>query len=105
MFQPPDEEKRAFSCDMQRLKKLAEQGDVAAQYSLGVCYQQGAGVAKNEREAVRFFRLAAEQGDADAQYGLGMCYHRGTGVAKDKREAIRFFQLAADQGDAGARKP
>jgi TPR repeat protein len=32
------------------------------------------GVAKDEREAVRLYRLAADQGNAAAQYNLGWCF-------------------------------
>ena len=35
-------------------KLAAEQGNTAAQNSLGCCYQNGGGVAKNEEEAVKW---------------------------------------------------
>ena len=40
----------------------AEQGDAAAQFNLGVMYNNGRGVLKDEAEAVRWYRLAADQG-------------------------------------------
>ena len=80
----------------------ANQGYVAAQYNLGYCYYNGAGVAKDEVEAVRWYRLAAEQGHAAAQYNLGGCYDDGAGVAKDEVEAVRWWRMAADQGLADA---
>jgi TPR repeat protein len=40
-------------------------------YSAGVCYEQGTGVAQNLEEAVRYYKLAADQGDAGAQKNLG----------------------------------
>ena len=43
----------------------AEQGDAAAQFNLGVMYNNGRGVLKDEAEAVRWYRLAA---DAAAQF-------------------------------------
>ena len=42
----------------------AEQGDVAAQYNLGIMYDNGDGVPQDYKEAVKWYRLAAEQGDA-----------------------------------------
>lgn len=42
-------------------------GRSTAQYSLACCYQNGRGVAIDEREAVKWFRLAAEQGHEKAQ--------------------------------------
>jgi len=44
---------------------LAEQGNVEAQYNLGVIYAEGRGVAKDETEAVSWFRKAAEQHEYD----------------------------------------
>jgi TPR repeat protein len=60
------------------------------------------GVAKDEREAVKWYRLAADQGHVRAQFYLGVCYYSGAGVAKDEREAVKWYRLAAEQGDFGA---
>ena len=81
---------------------LAEQGDARAQYMLGICYENGIGVAKDKTKAVRWYRKAAEQGNAEAQYSLGICYDLGIGVAKDKAEAVRWYRKAAEQGLAVA---
>jgi TPR repeat protein/SpoVK/Ycf46/Vps4 family AAA+-type ATPase len=60
-------------------------------------------VTKDEREALRWFRLAADQGHALAQCRLALAYANGLGdVPKDEREAVRWFRLAADQGLAEA---
>ena len=47
---------------------LAEQGDVEAQYSLGIDYDIGSGVQQDEAEAARWYRLAADQGHVGAQF-------------------------------------
>jgi uncharacterized protein len=54
------------------LKKMAEAGSSKSQFELGVAYAQGNGVAKNEREAIAWFRKAAEQGLPEAQHNLGL---------------------------------
>ena len=46
---------------MKWYRKAAEQNDAKAQYNLGVCYDNGQGVAKDEVEAVKWYRKAAEQ--------------------------------------------
>ena len=46
-------------------------------------YDRGAGVAEDDREAVKWYRRAAEQGDASAQLNLGFMYSNGEGVAQD----------------------
>jgi TPR repeat protein len=59
-------------------------------------------VAKDEKEAVKWYTKAAEQGDAWAQSNLGFCYEKGTGVAKDEKEAVKWYTKAAEQGNARA---
>ena len=48
----------------------AEQGDADAQYNLGVCYDDGKGVAKNKQEAAKWYRMAAANGNEDAEKAL-----------------------------------
>ena len=76
--------------------------DARAQADLGARYEKGlGGLPKDDREAVRHYRLAAEQGDAAGQAGLGSFYVQGRGgLSKDDREAARLSKLAADQGNA-----
>jgi TPR repeat protein len=81
---------------------LVEQGDAAAQNSLGFMYDNGKGVPQDFAEAVKWYRLAAEQGFAKAQYNLGEMYDNGEGVPQDDVEAVKWYRLAAQQGDAEA---
>jgi hypothetical protein len=62
------------------------------------------GVAKDQREAVKWYRLAADQGHAFAQLNMGNCYAYGIVVAQDAREAVKWYRLAADQGFARAQR-
>ena len=70
-------------------QKAAEQGLAQAQCNLGVCYEEGQGVKKDEQKAVEWYQKAADQGDAQAQYNLGMCYKAGQGVNQDEQEAVK----------------
>ena len=63
-------------------------------------YATGQGVAKDDAEAARWYRMAAEQGNPDAQFNLGLSYAKGQGVAKDNAEAVHWYRLAAEQGNA-----
>lgn len=78
----------------------ADRGFADAQNNLGVCYENGNGVAKSYAEAVKWYKLAAEQGDSDAQVNLGLCYENGNGVKQSYEEAVKWYQLAAEQGNA-----
>ena len=86
----------------EQTKKAAEQGDAFAQYSLGLRYVDGRGVAKDDAEAVKWYRKAAGQGNADGQFELGYMYESGRGVAKDEAEAAKWYQKAAMLGNVNA---
>jgi uncharacterized protein len=66
---------------------FAERGEANAQFSLGNMYRNGEGVPKDDKEAVKWYRLAAEQGLVEAQYYIGVRYVQGTGVPKNGKEA------------------
>ena len=97
---PPAAE--ALASAVAKLKREAEQGNAVAQGNLGFMYANGRGVAKDDAEAVKWYRLAAEQGLAVAQFNLGNMYDNGRGVPKDDAEAVKWFRLAAEQGNAEA---
>ena len=80
----------------------ADRGFADAQNNLGVCYENGNGVAKSYAEAVKWYKLAAEQGDSIAQNNLGVCYANGEGVEQNYEEAVKWYRLAAEQGDSNA---
>ncbi len=87
---------------LEDLLRCAEQGNPRVQLTLGLKYAGGDGIAEDDVEAVRWFRVAAEGGGARAQYNLGVMYTSGQGVARDDAEAVRFFRLAAQQGHVRA---
>lgn len=84
------------------LVQRARQGSAEAEYNLGRCYQNGAGVQADPAEAVRWYRKASRQGHAWAQSNLGWCYLTGLGVPPDMDEAVYWYRRALQQGDAGA---
>ena len=75
--------------------KAAEQGNVAAQYSLGLSYNSGLGVPQNYTQSVRWYRKAAKQGYAKAQWAIGTSYAYGEGVPQNYAEAYVWLSLAA----------
>jgi TPR repeat protein len=81
-------------------KPLAEQGDVTAQYNLGVIYENGVGTQRNYRTAVNWYTKAAEQDLQDAQYNLGYMYAHGKGVLENDKIALEWWTKAAERGDA-----
>lgn len=86
--------------DLFSVLKAAEQGNAAAQNTLGDMYVDGIGVAKDNEKAVHWYRMAAAQADAFGQNNLGLMYQNGLGVAKDDEKAVHWYRLAAEQGNA-----
>ena len=81
-------------------RPLADQGDVDAQYNIGLMYE----VTQNYKEAVKWYRLAAVQEDAVAQYNIGAMYHNGQGVTKDYIRAHMWYNLSSLSGHANGTK-
>ena len=80
----------------------AEQGSAAAQFNLGLKYDNGEGVPQDDAAAVAWYRKAAEQGHPAAQFNLGLKYDNGAGVPQDDAAAVAWYCLAAEQGSASA---
>ena len=72
------------------------------QYSLGVMYERGTGVAQNLASAHKWYTLAANQGVCEAQRNLGIFYRDGLGVREDHLEACKWFRKGAEAGMAMA---
>jgi TPR repeat protein len=80
----------------------AEQGHAEAQECLGWMYSIGAGVAKDDKEAVKWFQKSANQGNDEAQYRLSRMYKYGDGVEKNDAEASKWLHESAEQGNVSA---
>lgn len=92
------DEKQLF----QKVLRLAEDGDVTAQFEVGKNYYWGTNTVQDYEKAVVWYRKAAEAGNARAQNNLGNCYYEGEGVKKDFEEAVKWYKKAAEQGNANA---
>ena len=73
-----------------------------AQFNLGTLYFNGEGVPKDNRHALRWFRLAADQEEAVAQTKIAIMYDDGRGVPHDIVQAYKWYSLAATNGDKPA---
>ncbi len=98
----------AYSDSREKLQAIqleAENGNAQAQNKLGVYYEIGLNVNKDDVEAVKWYRLAAEQGHAEAQFNLGEMYEEGMGVVKDYTTAKAWYEKACKNGwECGCKK-
>jgi TPR repeat protein len=65
-------------------------------------YEQGLGVARDEKLAAEWYAKAADQGHAWAQMSLGLLYVRGRGVPQDYTKAIFWLRNAAERNERRA---
>jgi hypothetical protein len=79
-------------------RELALNGDAAAQYRLGLMYDKGEGVARDERQAMSWYIRAAGQDDTRAQFAIAEMYSEGRGVRRDDKQAARWYLEAAAHG-------
>ena len=84
------------------LRAIAVQGDSAAQFELGLRYQNGVGTKKDLGAAFRWIRRAALQGHPEAQLTLGIYYQHGLGVRRSYFGARKWYGKAAAQGNSAA---
>ena len=89
---------------VEKIKRLANEGDADAQCYLGTMYGNGDGVPEDDEEAVRWYLKSANQGNAQAQCNLGNMYYNGDGVPKDAVRTYFWWNLAAAQGYADAKR-
>ena len=81
---------------------LAEAGDAAGQFGMGLLYANGFGLALDDAQALKWYQLAAEQNYADAQSNIAVMYANGWGVPQSDEEAFKWYSLAADNGVTSA---
>ena len=59
-------------------------------------------MARDYREAARWYERAAELGDQGAAYIVASLYEHGSGVEMDTLRAFYWYRIAAAGGDAVA---
>ena len=67
-------------------------------------YNNGQGVAQNDKVAVKWYTIAEEQGHAGSQDNLGRMFFLGRGVRPDRSEAFKWIIRSADEGYPAAQE-
>lgn len=83
--------------DLDTLKQIAAEGQLAAVYVLGVFYEN-----EDMQLAVEYYAYAAERGFYPAMNNLADKYEQGLGVIQDIPQAIQLYTQAAEQEIAAA---
>ena len=88
--------------EIKSLEAAAEQGDMEAQFNLGLMYYDGEVTEVNYEKALYWWEKAAEQGDVRAQFNVGSMYYDGEGTEVNYKKALYWYEKAAEQGDVDA---
>jgi TPR repeat protein/uncharacterized RDD family membrane protein YckC len=96
-WMPLEISKINYNVEFGLTQKAAYNGNIIAQYNLGIMYLNGFGVTKNETTAAQWFNESANRGYIQAQYSLGIMYLNGFGVTKNETTAAHWFQIASDK--------
>lgn len=83
-------------------RQCADMGNDVCQLRLGIVYEYGEGVPKNESQAVAWYRKSADQGNPIGQKTLGLMYELGKGVPEDWAEAARLYAKSAEKYEDSA---
>ena len=108
--------KKEYATALSEWEPLAEQGNVDAQFYLGLMYQRGQlRDYKGEKErgedarqnynasietSIKWYTMAAEQGHVDAQFALADIYRVKDGI--NSKIATKWLIFAAEQGHVDA---
>jgi TPR repeat protein len=77
---------------------LALKGDKESQYLLGLLYEEGQGLPKDDVEAAYWYARSADQGYVDAYFALGQLFVHRKGERQDRMAAHHWFSLAKEYG-------
>ena len=78
---------------------LLDSGYYPATLNLALCYLEGIGVHKNEKQALKYMDIAARKGVDGAQERLGCFYFDGDIVEQDYEKALRWLERAQKQNN------
>lgn len=84
------------------LERLAEYGDVHAQYFLGLLYRNGGLLLPDAEQAAHWLELAAKRNLPTAQYALGKLYLSDDLEVHDVDDGIQWLERATRNGNADA---
>lgn len=85
------------------LKKSAHQGNIDAQYILGIVYHEGAqSIIRDDKKSAKWYQKAVAGGHIYATNNLAILYDHGWGVEKNPEKAMTLFKQAAAEGDSSA---
>ena len=84
--------------DFNELIALAESGHLGAMWTVGMCYEDGVVVDKNQAESFKWFSKAVNDFDPLSMWVLGTKFAVGDGVKKNHIAAVNLLVTAIESG-------
>jgi TPR repeat protein len=95
--------RRPYSSSPSNLEKQASNGDINAQYKLGLLYRSGGAEHKQDgAKAMQWLSRAANAKHTAAQYALAQIYSENINQSQNKQQARYWFRQAAQRGHSDA---
>jgi TPR repeat protein len=80
---------------VQEIQKLANIGDVQAQFELANRYHTGNEIEQNDALSFYWYKQVAQKGYANAQFNIANSYYNGKGIEKNIETAIYWYEKAS----------
>lgn len=87
-----------FETAFKEFTVMANKDDTESRYMLGMLYEEGQGVARDDVVAAYWYARAAEKGFVDAYFALGQLFMHRKGDRQDRMAAHHWFSLAKEFG-------
>jgi TPR repeat protein len=84
--------------DFNELVALAESGHLGAMWTVGMCYEDGVIVDKNQVESLKWLKKAVDDFDPLSMWVLGTKFAVGDGVDKNHIAAVNLLVTAIESG-------
>ncbi|MBT3784172.1 sel1 repeat family protein [bacterium] len=95
----PYAQEALWADEIRDLKTQAQEGNITAQFRLGLMFSQAQGVRQSFEAAHKWFRMAASGGHPQAEFQLGLLYAKGEGVEQDYIMARSWYMKANAGGN------
>ena len=93
-----------FATNIEQIKRAVNQGNIYAQYDLGIRYKYARQIPKNLHIAFNLLHKSALKGHILSQYELALMFHYGQGVRQNAELARLWFTRAAKRGHPKAQE-
>ena len=83
---------KGWTQSIQLLPKINRDNDICGIFFIGICYQNGIGVEKDEHKAFIYYQKSAEMDPASGISRVAECCRNGIGITRDLNKSKYWYQ-------------